>query len=186
MARRRRRLYEGAIYHAGARGNRRQAIFADDRDRRTYLSLLTETCRRYGWLCHSYCLMGNHYHLLLETPYANLDEGMRYLNGVYAIRFNRRHALDGHLFQGRYWAEEIVDDGELLRVVRYISRNPVEAGLCKRAEQWQWSSHRLTIAPTTGFDPLLTVRLVLGALGARRSGLHVARARLRRLVDEPA
>jgi hypothetical protein len=70
--------------------------------------------------------------------------------------------------------------------VRYISRNPVEAGLCKRAEQWQWSSHRLTIAPTTGFDPLLTVRLVLGALGARRSGLHVARARLRRLVDEPA
>jgi putative transposase len=107
MARRRRRLYEGAIYHAGARGNRRQAIFADDRDRRSYLSLLTETCRRYGWLCHGYCLMGNHYHLLIETPYANLDEGMRYLNGVYATRFNRRHALDGHLFQGRYWAAEI-------------------------------------------------------------------------------
>jgi hypothetical protein len=129
--------------------------------------------------------MGNHYHLLIETPYANLDEGMRYLNGVYATRFNRRHAVDGHLFQGRYWAAEIPDDAELLRVVRYIARNPVEAGLCERAEQWQWSSHRLTIAPTA-FHPLVTMRLVLGALGARHSGLNSARAQPRQLVDEPA
>ena len=72
--------------------------------------------------------MGNHYHLLVETPFANLDHGMRWLNGVYAIRFNRRHGVDGHLFQGRYWAEEVLGETELLRVVRYISRNPVEAG----------------------------------------------------------
>ena len=72
-----------------------------------YLELLAGACRRYGWVCHCYCLMGNHYHLLVGTPFANLHHGMRWLNGVYAIRFNRRHGVDGHLFQGRYWAEEV-------------------------------------------------------------------------------
>jgi putative transposase len=185
VARRHRKLYEGAVYHAGSRGNRRQTIFTDDRDRRTYLELLARTCRRYGWACHCYCLMGNHYHLLVDTPFANLDHGMRWLNGVYAIRFNRRHGFDGHLFQGRYWAEQVVGETELLRVVRYISRNPVEAGLCDRAEDWPWSSHRESIGVRPSHQPI-TSQLVLGMLGAYQSGLDQARERLRNLVEEPA
>jgi hypothetical protein len=129
--------------------------------------------------------MGNHYHLLVGTPFANLHHGMRWLNGVYAIRFNRRHGVDGHLFQGRYWAEEVADETELLRVVRYISRNPVEAGLCDRAEDWPWSSHGESI----GFRPRhppITSRLVLGVLGGYRpSGMPQAQDRLRDLVDAP-
>jgi putative transposase len=184
MARRHRKLYEGAFYHAVSRGNRRQTIFVDDRDRRLYLSMLAETCRRCGWVCHCYCLMGNHYHLLLETPFANLDQGMRWLNGVYAVRFNIRHGFEGHLFQGRYWAEKILDDAHLLQVVRYISRNPVEAGLCDRARDWPWSSHRVTIGLAVA-SPLVTNRTVLGVLGARTLGLPGARAALSSLVDDP-
>ena len=100
MARPLRLAYPGALYHVTTRGNARQAIYFDEQDRQAFLSVLEEGVIRYHWRCHAYCLMGNHYHLLLETPQGNLSAGMRQLNGVYTQRFNRRHARVGHVFQG--------------------------------------------------------------------------------------
>ena len=96
--------YPGAHYHVMSRGDRRQAIYRDDKDRIRFLETLEECCDKTGWLIHAYVLMGNHYHLLLETPEANLVTGMKWFQGVYTQRFNRRHKLVGHLFQGRYKA----------------------------------------------------------------------------------
>ena len=97
-----------------------------------------------GLLCHAYCLMENHYHLLVETPRANLDDAMQRLNGTYAMRFNRHHERTGHVFQGRYGAKLITDDDYALTVVRYIAANPVQAGLCAAPEEWPWSSYAAT------------------------------------------
>ena len=104
MARPLRIEYPGAIYHITARGNARQAIYEDDIDRSTFLRTLQSVVERSGWLCHAYCLMDNHYHLLIETQDANLSEGMRALNGRYTQAFNRRHRRVGHLLQGRFKA----------------------------------------------------------------------------------
>ena len=124
-----------------ARGNRGQAIFHDDRDRGRLMMLLAGVIGRTGWKCLAYCLMGNHYHLLLQTPRPNLGDGMRRLNGRYAQEFNRRHKLGGHLFQGRYHSVPATRDEQVLEAVRYITLNPVRAGLCATAEEWPWSSH---------------------------------------------
>jgi len=104
MARPLRLEFPGGIYHVTARGNERRWIFRDDADRLAFLDVLARVLDRFGWLCLAYCLMGNHYHLLVETPRPNLARGMRQLNGVYAQRFNRRHNRVGHLTQGRYGA----------------------------------------------------------------------------------
>ncbi len=96
--------YPGALYHITTRGNARQEIFLDNVDRETFLTTLSQVIERFGWLCHAYCLMPNHYHLLVETPKPNLSRGMRQLNGVYTQAFNRRHGRVGHLFQGRFKA----------------------------------------------------------------------------------
>ena len=95
-------------------------------------------------LCHAYCLMENHYHLLVETPRANLDDAMQRLNGTYAMRFNRHHERSGHVFQGRYGAKLIIDDDYAFTVVRYIAANPVQAGVCAAPEEWPWSSYAAT------------------------------------------
>jgi len=184
MGRPLRPIFAGACYHVGSRGNDHAPIVLDLEDRIVFVHVLRRIGRRYGWRMHVRCLMGNHYHLLVETPFANLDHGMRWLNGVYAIRFNRRHGVDGHLFQGRYWAEEVVGQTELLRVVRYISRNPVEAGLCDRAEEWPWSSHRESIGLRPSHPPIIS-QLILGVLGGYQNGLPQARIQLRELVDAP-
>jgi len=97
MARPLRLEYPGALYHVTSRGNARQRIFRDDRDRETFLELLGQVIKRFGWLCHGYCLMENHYHLLIETPLANLSAGMRHLNGLYTQRYNLRHRTVGHV-----------------------------------------------------------------------------------------
>ena len=104
MARPLRLEFPGAVYHVTSRGNARQAIVVDDADRTSFLTLLAHVIDRFGWRCHAYCLMDNHYHLLLETPKANLSQGMRQLNGRYTQAFNRRHQRVGHLFQGRFTA----------------------------------------------------------------------------------
>ena len=96
--------FEGALYHATSRGNRKGTIYEDDSDRKQFLTILGEVIRTYNWVCHSYCLMSNHYHLVIETPDGNLSKGMRQLNGVYTQATNRRHSRVGHLFQGRYKA----------------------------------------------------------------------------------
>jgi len=144
MARPLRVEFPGALYHVTSRGNAGQEVFLDDGDRLNFLDILAEVVERYRFICYAYCLMGNHYHLLLETPEANLSRGMRQLNGVYTQRFNRRHKRSGHLFQGRYKAILVEKDAYLLEVARYIVLNPVRAGLVRSPGRWRWSSYRAT------------------------------------------
>ena len=144
MARSLRIEYPGAVYHITGRGNGGQSIFADDADREGFLECLGLAIARHGWRCHAYCLMGNHYHLLIETPEANLSQGMRHVNGVYTQRFNRAHGRAGHLFQGRFKAILVERESYLLEVARYIVLNPVRAGMVREARQWPWSSYGAT------------------------------------------
>jgi putative transposase len=133
------------VYHVIARGNERKAIYRDDADRLRFLEVLRATLERFAWRCLCYCLMTNHYHLLVRTPQPNLSRGMRDLNGVYAQAFNRRHGREGHLFQGRYRAILLERDEHLLTAIAYVVRNPVRAGICASPGEWPWSSHRATI-----------------------------------------
>lgn len=112
----------------------------DEADRHSWLEVLDEVCRRFNWTVHSYCQMTNHYHLLAETPDANLTTGMRQLNGLYTQRFNRRHRVVGHLFQGRYKAIIVQKEGYLLELSRYVVLNPVRAGMVRNLLDWPWSS----------------------------------------------
>jgi len=161
--------FEGALYHVMSRGNRQEAIFVDGRDHRVFLDVLGEACSRTGWRIHAYVLMGNHYHLLLETPEPNLVDGMRWLQGTYTKRFNARHKLWGHLLQGRYKALVIDPQKEYFRTVGdYIHLNPArvheaafEGG---RLETFPWSSYPAYLAPELRPDWLETARL-LGARG---------------------
>ncbi len=157
----------GGLYHVTSRGDRREDIFRDDQDRLTWLAVLGEVCDRFHWRCHAYCLMGNHYHLVVETPEANLSKGMRQLNGVYTQRFNRRHDLVGHLFQGRFKAILVERDTYLLALSRYVVLNPVRSGIVPDAAAWPWSSYRATLGLVPAPDWLETDWL-LGQLGAGR------------------
>ena len=141
MARKHREDFEGALHHVFARGNNKQPIFLTDSDRLVYLRMLRRVIERMTWRCLAYCLMENHVHLLLETPLGNLSAGMQRLHGRYAQGFNQRHGRVGHLFQGRYGAVRICTDEQLWAVAAYISRNPIAAGLCERAEAWRWASY---------------------------------------------
>ena len=141
MARPLRLEVEDGIYHVTARGNERKAIYRGAADREHFLEILRGTLERFSWRCLSYCLMTNHYHLLVRTPHPSLARGMRDLNGIYAQAFNRRHGRCGHLFQGRYRAVLIEADEHLLTAVAYIVRNPVRAGVCASPGDWRWSSH---------------------------------------------
>jgi putative transposase len=144
MARPLRIEYPGAVYHITSRGNEKKAVYKDDQDRANFLSALNKVNERYHWLCHAYCLMDNHYHLLIETPDGNLSIGMRQLNGVYTQTFNKRHRRTGHLFQGRYKAILIQKDSHLLEVCRYVVLNPVRARVVEEPRQWRWSSYGAT------------------------------------------
>ena len=144
MARPLRIEYPGALYHVTSRGNARAPIFLDDDDRVSFLNRLQDTVERHRWRCHAYCLMDNHYHLLIETPEPNLSLGMRQLNGVYTQSINRRHGRVGHLFQGRYKAILVDKDSYFLELARYIVLNPVRAGMVDEASQYPWSSYLAT------------------------------------------
>ena len=144
MARPLRIEFAGALYHVTSRGDGREDIYLDTEDRELYLTVLGEVCDLFNWSVHSWCQMTNHYHLLVETPDANLSKGMRYLNGVYTQRFNRKHSRVGHVFQGRYKAILVEKDSYLLELARYIVLNPVRAGMVGSAEQWEWSSYQIT------------------------------------------
>ena len=134
--------FPDALYHVTARGDRRESIFEDDADRRAFLLTLAQVVKRFNWLCYAYCLMDNHYHLLIQTPDGNLSKGMRQLNGVFTQLSNRRHQRVGHLFQGRFKAILVDADAYLLELARYIVLNPVRAGMKKKPENWPWSSYR--------------------------------------------
>jgi REP element-mobilizing transposase RayT len=165
MARPLRPLFPGGIYHVTARGNDRQTIFEDDADRALFLIVLASVVARYQVPCHAYCLMGNHYHALLQTLEGNLPTAMRQLNGVYTQRFNRRHERSGHVFQGRYGAQLVDGHGHLSEVCRYIVLNPVRAGLVAHPRDWAWSSYRATAGETVppGFLTVDWLRAVTGA-----------------------
>ncbi len=145
MARPLRIEYPGALYHVTSRGDRQEAIFDDDQDRIRFLDVLGEVVSRFRWRCHAYCLMGNHYHLMIETPEANLTKGMRQLNGVFTQWSNRRHKRSGHLFQGRYKAIHVERDSYFLELARYIVLNPVRVAMVKHPRLWAWSSYGATI-----------------------------------------
>lgn len=136
--------FPGALYHVTARGDNREDIYRDDRDRSAFLELFGKTCMARSWSCYAYCLMTNHYHLVVETAEANLAIGMRQLNGAYAQRFNRRHRRVGHIFQGRYKAIMVQKERHLLELARYVVLNPVRAGMIGSAREWRWSSYRAT------------------------------------------
>jgi putative transposase len=142
----------GALYHVTSRGNARQAIYLDDDDRRLFLHRLAGVVCAHGWRCLAYCLMPNHYHLLVETPRPNLSRGMQRLNATYAQGFNARHERVGHVLQGRFSAILVEREGHLLEVSRYVVLNPVRAGLVASPEAYAWSSLRATV----GFDPVPT------------------------------
>jgi putative transposase len=151
--------FPGALYHVTSRGNAHQKIYLEDEDRNRYLDLLGKEVTQQGWVCYAYCLMDNHYHLLVETPEPNLVAGMRRLNGVYTQAFNRRHRRVGHLFQGRYKAIVVDKDAYLLELCRYIVLNPVRAKAVKVPERWPWSSYRATVGEAAA-PPWLAVEEV--------------------------
>ncbi|SDB55897.1 REP element-mobilizing transposase RayT [Desulfonatronum thiosulfatophilum] len=145
MARPLRIEFPGALYHVTARGNARSEIYLGDGDRLLFLSILADLVERYNWICHGYCLMGNHYHLLIETPDGNLSEGMRQLNGIYTQKFNRTHGRVGHVFcQGRFKSIVVDKDSHLLELCRYVVLNPVRAGMARHPKDYPWSSYCAT------------------------------------------
>ena len=159
--------FPGAVYHVTSRGNEKKPVFKDDTDRQNFLNTLQHVNNRYHWICHAYCLMTNHFHLLIETPDGNLSIGMRQLNGVYTQLFNRRHNRTGHLFQGRYKAILIQKDSHLLEVCRYVVLNPVRAKMVEMPEGYPWSSY-LATAGRTKAHPCLTTYWVLGQFTGKR------------------
>lgn len=160
--------FPGALYHVTARGDRREDIFEDDEDRVLFLETLGDVTRRFKWLCHAYCLMSNHYHLMVGTPDGNLSKGMRHLNGVFTQATNRRHRRTGHLFQGRYKAIVVDGDAYLLELARYIMLNPVRAHMVPTPGIYLWSSYRATVGMTKA-PPWLSIDPLLAAFGPSRS-----------------
>jgi len=137
--------FPGAVYHITSRGNGKQKIFFKDNDRKIFLNFLWEVVEREKWVCYAYCLMDNHYHLLIETKRANLSRGMRELNGIYAQKLNYIRDSVGHVFQSRYKSILVEKDNYLLELCRYIALNPVRAGIVENPEDWKWSSYRATL-----------------------------------------
>jgi REP element-mobilizing transposase RayT len=158
--------YPGAVYHLTSRGNEKKNVYSDDGDRETFLRVLARVNDRYHWICHAYCLMDNHYHLLIETPDGNLSLGMRQLNGVYTQAYNKRYGRTGHLFQGRYKAVLIQKDSHLLEVCRYVVLNPVRARSVENPWDWKWSSYGATSGCETA-HPCLTTDWVLFQFSAQ-------------------
>ncbi|MHB8882041.1 MAG: REP-associated tyrosine transposase [Thermodesulfovibrionales bacterium] len=167
MARPLRIEYDGAVYHVTSRGNDRKAIYTSDADRTAFLDILADTNKRFNWLCHAYCLMNNHYHLIIETPDGNLSKGMRQLNGVYTQTYNRQHRKVGHIFQGRFKAVLVEKESHLLEACRYVVLNPVRAKAATHPEQWHWSSYKAT-AGSEQPHRCLTTDWVLGQFGNRK------------------
>jgi len=180
MARPLRIEFAGALYHVTSRGDGREAIYLRDADRHLWLEVLTQVCERFNWCVHAYCQMGNHYHLLVETPDANLAKGMRQLNGVYTQRFNTAHNRIGHVFQGRYKAILVQKEAYLLELARYVVLNPVRARMVRLSGDWPWSSYRATAGMTPAPDWLET-DWMLAAFAEHRED---AQAAYRRFVAE--
>lgn len=181
MARPLRVEYPGAYYHVYSRGIARDPILSGDAHKRLFLGILRTVVERYRLKVHCYCVMSNHYHLLLETPEGNLSLAMRQLHGVYGQKYNRLLKRPGPVFQGRFKACVVEADAYLLTLCRYIVLNPVRARIVRKAEQWRWSSHRAMagLAPVPAW---LTTDFVLGRLGTGKG--RAARRRYREFIEE--
>jgi REP element-mobilizing transposase RayT len=171
MARPLRIEYPGAFYHITARGNEGKEIFKSTRDRQKFLFYLESATQRYQAIIHVYCLMGNHYHLLLETPSANLSQILQHINGAYTTYFNIKRNRSGHLFQGRYKAILVEADTYATELSRYIHLNPVRAGLVTHPEQYPWSSYACYAGQQKKPD-WLTVDFILGYFDKKPSCAH--------------
>ncbi|MFQ5597873.1 MAG: transposase, partial [Nitrospiria bacterium] len=156
--------FPGAVYHLTSRGNARQNIYRDDADRETFLTSLSHVVDRFSWRCYAYCLMDNHYHLLIETPKPNLSRGMRQLNGIYTQSYNRRHRKVGHLLQGRFKSILVEKETHFLELCRYVVLNPVRAKRVKHPSKWLWSSYRATVGESAIPD-YLSVNWLLAQFG---------------------
>jgi putative transposase len=167
------------VCHISSRGNRQHHVFLDDRDRASFMQALGTTLTRMEWRLLAYCLMGNHYHLLLELTDANLADGMQALNGTYARRFNDRYETTGHVFEKRYFADDVRGEAHLLSVVAYIARNPVRAGLCRSVFDWRWSSAAASVREAVP-APILSLPRLWELIGETDDS---ARESLRRLFD---
>jgi putative transposase len=140
MARLRRSDLPDGVFHVTARGVAGTAVFRDDEDRRRFLHLLGRAVERHDWTCHAFCLMGTHYHLVVQATRDDVSAGIQWLNGTYAQSFNRRHERWGHLFGARFGSWVVDRDEHLAATCRYVLQNPVRAGLCRNAEDWAWSA----------------------------------------------
>jgi putative transposase len=170
MARKLRVQYPGAIYHVMSRGDHLEAIFGDRKDPELFLATMAEACGKTDWQVHAFCLMSNHFHLVLETPRGNLVEGMKWLLGTYTSRFNHKHHLFGHLFAGRYKALPVDGSGNgyLKSVCDYVHLNPARAGLLRREQpldSYRWSSYPLYLRPAGQRPAWLRVDRLLGEWG---------------------
>ena len=172
--------FPDALYHVTSRGDRREDIFEDDADRQMFLSTLEQVITQFNWLCHAWCLLDNHYHLMIQTPDGNLSKGMRQLNGAYTQSSNRRHQRVGHLFQGRFKAILVDSDAYLLELTRYVVLNPVRADMVKKPDDWPWSSYRACVGLVSA-APWLEVDGLLAQFGKRRS---LAQQRYEQFVSE--
>jgi len=180
MPRAPRSFHGPGFFHITTRGDRREEVFFDERDYARFVEILDDVVRRYRWRCFAYCLMPNHYHLLIEVRDESLSDGMRLLNGKYAQWFNRRHGFVGHVFQERYYAGNVETDYHLLETTRYIVVNPVRAGLCRAAGDWRWSSYRACVGKTPRPEFLVVDWLLVQF----RPNLKLARAAYETFVRE--
>jgi putative transposase len=180
MARPLRIEFSGALYHVTSRGDGQEDIYLNDNDRVVFLEVLDSVCKRFNWVVHAYCLMNNHYHLLIETPDGNLSQGIRQLNGVYTQEFNRHHHRVGHIYQGRYKAILVEKETYLLELARYIVLNPIRAQMIRSAKDWPWSSYRATAGLNKPVD-CLTINWILSVFSSKKS---VAVKRYREFVTE--
>lgn len=160
--------YPGALYHVSSRGNTKHKIFLDDKDRHGFLKWLKDAVKTHNLIIHAYCLMGNHYHMLVETPDGNLSTAMRDLNGNYSQWFNARHCRVGHLFEGRFKSYVIEKETYLLSVARYIVINAVRAGLVTHPRLWKWCSYNATVG-TAKTPEWLHVDWLLGNFSKKRA-----------------
>ena len=159
--------FPGAIYHITSRGNALLPIFENSSDKTLFLTILAQVVENYNWLCHGYCLMDNHYHLLIETVDPTLSSGMRQLNGTYTQAFNRKHKKVGHLFQGRYKSIIVERENYLLELCRYIVLNPVRANMVLTPGKYSWSSYNAT-AGFNNAPPFLTLSWILSHFGKEK------------------
>jgi putative transposase len=177
MPRAPREFYAGGHYHVTTRGNNKGRVYVDGIDRYVFLSMLERSQVKYEWVVYAWCLMTNHYHLVLRIPQNGLSQGMSELNGSFGRWSNRRHERCDHVFGRRFWSGEITTDAHLLEAIRYVVLNPVRAGLCEHPADWRWSSYRASagLEPAQPFLALdVVLGLVTGFYGKSRAHAHAA------------